>query len=151
MSNYLSLKLDNQVCFSLYRAINAMVRNYKPLLEPLGLTYPQYIVMMVLWEKDNVSVRTISEHTHLDSGTLTPLLKRLAEKGLLMRNIAEQDEREKRIVLTEKAKQLEHEAAKVQAQMLCKIGLPMETIESVKHNADLIAELLQGSSGKGMK
>ncbi len=146
MSNYLSLKLDNQVCFSLYRAINAMVRNYKPLLEPLGLTYPQYIVMMALWEKDDVSVKTITERTHLDSGTLTPLLKRLAEKGLLMRHIATQDEREKRIILTEKAKQLEHEAAKVQAQMLCKIGLPMETIESVKQNADLIVERLQAKA-----
>ncbi|MDN5369670.1 MAG: MarR family transcriptional regulator, organic hydroperoxide resistance regulator, partial [Shewanella sp.] len=79
------LCLDDQVCFSLYSAANAMVRAYRPYLEQLQLTYPQYLVMMVLWERNGISVKLLGEQLHLDSGTLTPLLKRLELKGLVCR------------------------------------------------------------------
>ncbi|MFB9886974.1 MarR family winged helix-turn-helix transcriptional regulator [Balneatrix alpica] len=94
------LRLNEQICFALYSASNAVVRRYRPILEPLGLTYPQYLVMLCLWENDQVNIRHISEHTLLDAGTLTPILKRLEEKGLLARQRSGEDERQKVICLT---------------------------------------------------
>ena len=94
------LALDNQVCFSLYSASLAMTKLYKPLLDPLGLTYPQYLVMLVLWETDDVSVSTLGERLSLDSGTLTPLLKRLEAAGLVKRARSAEDERRVQVSLT---------------------------------------------------
>src|SRR5512138_1029058 len=104
------LMLDNQVCHSLYSAANAVVRAYRPLLEPLGLTYPQYLVMLCLWEQDGVSIVHLSRRTRLDSGTLTPLLKRLEAKGLLVRAQAPDDERQKVIGLTPAGRKLRRAA-----------------------------------------
>jgi len=87
------LCLENQVCFSLYSAANAMVRAYRPMLDKLDLTYPQYLVMLVLWQEQGISVKTLGDKLFLDSGTLTPLLKRLESKGLVSRGRSEQDER----------------------------------------------------------
>ncbi|CAN7206769.1 MarR family transcriptional regulator [Acidovorax sp. Leaf76] len=94
------LRLDNQVCFALYSASLAMTKLYKPLLEAIGLTYPQYLVMLVLWERDGVTVSELGERLFLDSGTLTPLLKRLEASGLIARLRDVQDERRVRITLT---------------------------------------------------
>jgi DNA-binding MarR family transcriptional regulator len=95
------LQLDNQVCFALYSASLAMTKLYKPLLEDIGLTYPQYLVMLVLWEGDQLMVSELGERLYLDSGTLTPLLKRLESAGLLTRLRDAQDERRVRIALTD--------------------------------------------------
>ena len=94
------LKLDNQLCFAIYSTSLAMTRLYKPLLDKLGLTYPQYLVMLALWERDGLTVSELGERLFLDSGTLTPLLKRLEAAGLLVRLRDVQDERRVRITLT---------------------------------------------------
>ena len=94
------LTLDQMVCFAIYSAAHAMNRVYKPLLDELGLTYPQYLVMLVLWEQDGVTVGGIGERLFLDSGTLTPLLKRLATSGVLTRERDSRDERQVRVRLT---------------------------------------------------
>lgn len=94
------LKLDHQLCFALYSASLAMTKLYKPLLDDLGLTYPQYIAMLALWEEDGMTVSALGERLHLDSGTLTPLLKRLEAADLLVRLRDVEDERRVRIRLT---------------------------------------------------
>ena len=87
------LRLDNQLCFALYSASNAIVRAYRPLLDKLDITYPQYLVLLVLWQQDEISLKQLGEQLFLDSGTLTPLLKRLESKGLIRRERNERDER----------------------------------------------------------
>jgi DNA-binding MarR family transcriptional regulator len=106
------LQLDNQVCFALYSASLAMTKLYKPLLEDIGLTYPQYLVMLVLWEGDQLMVSELGERLYLDSGTLTPLLKRLESAGLLTRLRDAQDERRVRIALTDAGRALRSAAEK---------------------------------------
>jgi MarR family transcriptional regulator, organic hydroperoxide resistance regulator len=105
------LRLDNQLCFELYSASLAMTKLYQPLLAQLGLTYPQYLVMLVLWEQDDVTVSDIGQRLGLDSGTLTPLLKRLAQQGMLMRERDMQDERRVRVRLSAAGLALREQAA----------------------------------------
>ncbi|EPD44006.1 MarR family winged helix-turn-helix transcriptional regulator [Delftia sp. WSY_4] len=112
------LRLDNQVCFALYSASLAMTKLYKPLLDGIGLTYPQYLVMLVLWERDGLTVSEIGEQLYLDSGTLTPLLKRLEGAGLLERVRDAQDERRVRITLTPQGRALRDAAEKIPACVL---------------------------------
>ncbi|MBW8902225.1 MAG: MarR family transcriptional regulator, partial [Massilia sp.] len=100
------LALENQFCFALYSASHAMTKTYKPLLDRLGLTYPQYLVMLVLWEQDGILVKDIGARLFLDSGTLTPLLKRLEASGMLERNRDPLDERQVRISLSEEGRAL---------------------------------------------
>ena len=107
------LHLDNQVCFALYSASLAMTKLYKPLLEELGLTYPQYLAMLVLWEKDGLMVSEIGERLSLDSGTLTPLLKRLETAGLVARVRDVQDERRVHITLTAAGRRMKQRAQKI--------------------------------------
>jgi len=104
------LWLSNQLCFPIYAAANAIAKAYRPYLAPLGLTYPQYLVMLVLWEKDQVSVGAIGKKLHLDSGTLTPLLKRLESAGLLKRIRSPEDERVVVISLTAEGLKLQASA-----------------------------------------
>ena len=104
------LRLDNQVCFALYSASLAMTKLYKPLLDRIGLTYPQYLVMLVLWEQDGVTVSELGERLFLDSGTLTPLLKRLEAQGQIARLRDVQDERRVRITLTSQGHALRDQA-----------------------------------------
>ncbi|CAN7199960.1 MarR family transcriptional regulator [Acidovorax sp. LjRoot74] len=104
------LRLDNQVCFALYSASLAMTKLYKPLLDRIGLTYPQYLVMLVLWEQDGVTVSELGERLFLDSGTLTPLLKRLEAQGQIARLRDVQDERRVRITLTSQGRALRDQA-----------------------------------------
>ena len=104
------LRLDNQVCFALYSASLAMTKLYKPLLDAIGLTYPQYLVMLVLWEQDGVTVSELGERLFLDSGTLTPLLKRLEAQGQIARLRDVQDERRVRITLTAEGRALRDQA-----------------------------------------
>ena len=113
------LALDQQLCFALYASSLAMTKLYKPLLEPLGLTYPQYLVMLVLWEADGSIVSEVGQRLTLDSGTLTPLLKRLESTGLLRRERDADDERRVRIHLTPAGRALRLRAAKVPPQVAC--------------------------------
>lgn len=113
-----SLHLDQQLCFALYATSLAVTKRYKPLLAPLGLTYPQYLVMLVLWESDGLSVSQLGERLALDSGTLTPLLKRLQVQGLLQRQRAADDERRVHVTLTEAGRALRTQAAQVPPQLL---------------------------------
>lgn len=112
-SNNPALLLDNQLCFALYSTSLAMTKLYKPLLETLGLTYPQYLVMLVLWERDGLMVSELGEHLFLDSGTLTPLLKRLESTGLIARIRDVQDERRVHITLTTAGRTLKTQAAEI--------------------------------------
>jgi MarR family transcriptional regulator, organic hydroperoxide resistance regulator len=105
-----SLKLDDQLCFSVYAAGHAFNRFYKPLLEPLGLTYPQYLVLLTLWEEDGLPLKAIGDRLALDSGTLTPLLKRMESAGLVTRQRDALDERLVRIHLSAKGKRLRAKA-----------------------------------------
>lgn len=108
-----TLQLDNQVCFALYSASLAMTKLYKPLLDELGLTYPQYLALLVLWERDGVTVSELGERLSLDSGTLTPLLKRLEGAGLLSRLRDAADERRVLIRLTADGRQLKARAQRI--------------------------------------
>jgi MarR family transcriptional regulator, organic hydroperoxide resistance regulator len=118
----LTMLLDEQLCFALYAASRRMTATYRPLLEALDLTYPQYLVMLVLWERDGLTVRELGARLQLDSGTLTPLLKRLEQAGLLGRRRRQSDEREVEITLTEAGHKLRERAADVprcMAERLC--------------------------------
>jgi DNA-binding MarR family transcriptional regulator len=107
------LQLDNQLCFALYSTSLAMTKLYKPLLDELGLTYPQYLAMLVLWEQDGLMVSEVGERLYLDSGTLTPLLKRLEASGLIARIRDVEDERRVHITLTAGGRKLKNRAAKI--------------------------------------
>ena len=107
------LRLDNQVCFALYSASLAMTKLYKPLLDAIGLTYPQYLVMLTLWERDGLTVSELGERLFLDSGTLTPLLKRLEASGHVSRLRDVQDERRVRITLTPQGRALRQQAERI--------------------------------------
>jgi DNA-binding MarR family transcriptional regulator len=112
-------RLDAQLCFALYSAGLAMNKVYRKLLKPLGLTYPQYLVMMVLWEDESASVSEIGARLFLDSATLTPLLKRLESGGLVARLRSREDERHVVITLTARGKSLQNKAGKVQESIFC--------------------------------
>jgi DNA-binding MarR family transcriptional regulator len=116
------LHLDEQLCFALYSASRAVTRAYAPLLAPLGLTYPQYLVLLVLWEGDGLLVRALGDRLALDSGTLTPLLKRLEHHGLVERRRGEDDERVVRIHLTAAGRALRARARKIPMELACRAG-----------------------------
>lgn len=119
-----ALRLDRQLCFPLYAASRVVVRLYRPVLEPLGLTYTQYITLLALWERDGVSVTELGERLFLDSGTLTPLLKKLEAQGLVVRERDAGDERVVIVSLTGAGKALKVKAAEVPAKVASCIDLP---------------------------
>ena len=123
-----ALLLDNQLCFAMYSTSLAMTKLYKPLLEELGLTYPQYLVMLVLWERDGLSVSTLGERLGLDSGTLTPLLKRLEAAGLLVRQRSSEDERRVHVCLSPAGQQLQTQAAQIPGCVVAQSGLPLNDL-----------------------
>ncbi|MBF9003507.1 MarR family winged helix-turn-helix transcriptional regulator [Vibrio nitrifigilis] len=126
------LLLENQLCFPLYSAANAVVRSYRPLLDKLDLTYAQYLVMMVLWQSNGISVKTLGEKLHLDSGTLTPLLKRLEKKELVERRRSQIDERVRELYLTDAGIALRGQALEVPQEMMCKFHLDVEEMVLLK-------------------
>ena len=129
------LNIDNFVCFALYSAGHAFTRLYKPLLDPLGLTYPQYLVMAVLWEKDGRTVGEIGEKLLLESSTLTPLLKRLETAGMVRRTRDQDDERVVRIQLTPKGAELKQKAIEIPQAIGCSTNLTIP--EVMKLTADI--------------
>jgi len=136
------LQLDNQVCFALYSAANAMVRAYRPLLKTLDLTYPQYLAMLVFWQQDQISVKVLGEQLHLDSGTLTPLLKRLESKGLIRRERSKEDERARILCLTQAGIALKAQAKDVPINMFCQAGLPKEELLMMKASCEALLKNL---------
>lgn len=139
------LSLDNQLCFSLYASSLAMTKLYKPLLAPLGLTYPQYLVMLVLWEHGRLSVNQIGHTLHLDSGTLTPLLKRMANAGLIHRQRDTADERRVLVELTEAGRALQRAARDVPRTLLCRIGLSPDEVAALQDTLGKLRQRLHGS------
>lgn len=134
------LALDNQFCFALYSASLAMTKTYKPYLDRLGITYPQYLVMLVLWEQDDVLVKSIGERLFLDSGTLTPLLKRLETSGLIARARDDADERQVRITLTREGRLLKKKAMEIPRQMLCASGQSQAAIGNLRAQLSVIRD-----------
>ncbi len=120
----MSLQLDDQLCFPLYAASRAVQQRYRPLLDKLGLTYTQYLVMLVLWERDGVSVSELGDRLYLDSGTLTPLLKRLERAGRVRRERSTSDGRVVRVVLTPDGRALRDQAADVPHALIRCISAP---------------------------
>ena len=123
---YECLKLKNQLCFPLYACSKEIVRRYKPYLDKIDLTYTQYITMMVLWEKKHLSVKDLGEQLMLDSGTLTPVLKKLEQKGYLTRNRDKDDERILNVELTKEGDALKDQAVEIPAQMGCCLNVSPE-------------------------
>lgn len=136
------LRLENQLCFALYSATNAMIRAYRPWLEQLDLTYPQYLALLVLWQEDGVSVKQLGEQLHLDSGTLTPLLKRLEAKGLVTRGRRENDERVRVLVLTEAGQALRQQAAEIPEAMRCQLSLTDDALMQLKLGCETLSREL---------
>ncbi|WP_459768788.1 MarR family winged helix-turn-helix transcriptional regulator [Alkalibacterium sp. s-m-28] len=133
------LKLDNQLCFPLYAATRQFTKIYRPLLEKFNVTYPQYLVLLVLFETDTLSVKALGERLFLDSGTLTPMLKRMEERGLIQRTRSLQDERVVEVSLTEKGKALEFEIAEVPLAFTKEIKLEKEEYFEMKR---ILAKIL---------
>lgn len=123
MDKYETLKLKNQLCFPLYAASKEIVRKYAPILEKLGLTYTQYIAMLVMWEEGELSVKELGERLYLDSGTLTPVLKTLEKKGLVKRSRSKEDERVLIVKTTAAGEKMKDDALSVPRELACCMNL----------------------------
>jgi MarR family transcriptional regulator, organic hydroperoxide resistance regulator len=139
------LRLDNQICFAIYSAAHAFNRVYKPLLDQLGLTYPQYLVMLVLWERDGVPLKDIGERLFLDSGTLTPLLKRLEAAQLIKRNRNTEDERQVLIALTPRGQALKEKARSVPQSILAASACSIPELLAVKNEIVALRDRLNAA------
>lgn len=126
------LKLDNQLCFALYSASLAMTKAYKPLLEQLNLTYPQYLVMLILWQQDGITLREIADRMLMDSGALTPVLKRLEQQGLITRRRVSGNERALEICVTEQGVALKQQAADVVLQIGASCALDLNELTALR-------------------
>jgi DNA-binding MarR family transcriptional regulator len=140
------LRLDNQLCFALYGASRSVVQLYQPLLEPLGVTYPQYLALLVLWEEDGASVRRLGERLMLDSGTLTPLVTRLTTAGLVQRRRSPTDARVVGVWLTAAGKRLQLQAKSIPHALICKMGLSVKGLTRLRRD---LARLLQATRADG--
>ena len=129
--NYDSLKLENQLCFPLYACAREVMKRYKPFLDDIDLTYTQYVTMMVLWERRAVTSKEIGEKLHLDSGTLTPVIKKLAEKGLVTRSRCREDERNLMVTITDAGLKLRDRAVAIPAQVGGCVRLPAEDAKAL--------------------
>jgi MarR family transcriptional regulator, organic hydroperoxide resistance regulator len=136
------LRLDRQVCFALYAASRAVTQLYRPLLEPLGLTYPQYLVMLVLWERGPVTVKELGTALDLDSGTLSPLLKRLGAAGLVTRERRTADERSVEVALTAAGEELKTRAAGVPRSIAKATGLRATELTELRRNLTALTRVV---------
>lgn len=132
------LKLDNQLCFALYACSKEITRVYKPFLDVLGITYTQYITLLVLWEKDNITVKELGERLYLDSGTLTPLLKKLEFMELVTRNRTSKDERNVYVKLTEAGEVMKQSAMEIPSKILCSTKLSAEEAVALRENLKIL-------------
>ncbi|MFL1467155.1 MarR family winged helix-turn-helix transcriptional regulator [Marinobacter sp. HN1S83] len=143
------LKLDRQMCFALYSASLAMTKLYKPVLSDLGLTYPQYLVMLVLWEQDGITVSALKERLHLDYGTLTPLIKRLEKQELLTRTRPPEDERQVLIHLTASGHSLRERAQPVPEHVAEASGCSLAELEDLKNQLNALRQRLHSHLESG--
>ena len=146
-----SLKLDSQLCFKLYAASRAVIRGYKPMLDQLGLTYPQYLAMLVLWEwqdaaPEQPTVKALGERLALDSGTLTPLLKRLEQLQLVQRQRSVRDEREVHLSLTREGQALRDQVGPLKARLLCDSGVDLGRLEELRTGLDYLLGQIKAAS-----
>jgi len=141
------LRLDNQLCFALYVCSKEIIKKYKPILEPLGLTYTGYITMLALWEEDGLTVKDLGNKLYLDSGTLTPLLKKLEAQDYITRIRSSNDERNVVISLTEKGQNLKSQAIQVPHDLICSVKFDMDTITNTLGSLHGIMELLTQEEG----
>ncbi len=148
MSQFENLQLDNQLCFALYSATNSITRLYRSLLDDYDLTYPQYLVLLVLWEKDNVAIKEVMKRLKLDSGTLSPIIKRLQNAGLVEKVRSDKDERIVRLMLTDKSRQLEPAIAKVQEKVACQTGLSSSEFFELLDRLNQLASSLNQKEAK---
>lgn len=144
-----SLLLDEQFCFALYAASRSVTASYRPLLDKLGLTYPQYLAMLVLWERDGITVRELGRRLMLDSGTLTPLLKRLEQAGLLQRQRRRSDEREVQIDLTPAGDALRQQAEDIPACMIERLCLDVPQLKQWRDELRQLAARLHSPPAPG--
>jgi DNA-binding MarR family transcriptional regulator len=142
-----SVALDDQLCFALYAASRAVTARYRPMLDAIGLTYPQYLVMLLLWETDNQTVGQLGNRLALDSGTLSPLLKRLTAAGLVSRHRRVEDERSVSIALTDAGRALEEKAVAISAEMIGAIGFDIAEFDDLKSRLRLLTERVNGTPG----
>lgn len=136
--NYDTLKLDNQLCFALYACSKEIIKAYKPLLDKFGITYTQYITLLVLWEQDNITIKELGQKLHLDSGTLTPLLKKLEKMQFIERVRDTRDERNVYVVLTEKGVHIKDTALEIPKEMLCSTGFCREEAIELREKLKLL-------------
>ena len=134
-----ALRLDRQLCFALYGAANRVTRLYRPLLDALGLTYPQYLAMLVLWEDSPRTVGALGEALDLESSTLTPLLKRMEAQGLVARARDPEDERRVIVTLTEAGAALREQAKSVPEKLFCQLALPLEDLGDLRERLKTLA------------
>ena len=139
------LTLDEQLCFAVYSAAHAFTAAYKPALEPLGLTYPQYLVLMILWEKDGLSVKEVGQKLFLDSGTLTPLLKRLEAAGFVRRRRDPADERVVRIHLSDQGREVRQTGAAARAAVVCALGGQEAEIQELRAAVNKMRDMLRAA------
>jgi DNA-binding MarR family transcriptional regulator len=144
----LPLLLGNQLCFAVYSTAHAFNRFYKPLLDRLRLTYPQYLVMLVLWERDGLPIKDIGERLFLDSGTLTPLLKRLEAAGLIKRTRSTEDERQVLIALTSQGQSLREKARAVPQAMLAASACSVTELSAMKNELIALRDRLNAALGE---
>lgn len=143
MSNYDNLLLENQLCFALYAATNTITRTYRYKLEKVGITYPQYLVLIILWQSDNVSIGKLAEQLKLDSAMITPLVKRLEKMNLVTRERNKEDERIVDITLTDKGRELEHDVAKIQSEVAYETELTDTKFNKLKKSLYKLEETMR--------
>ena len=142
---YEQLKLENQLCFPVYAASRLITREYQPHLDALGITYPQYLVLMILWETDGVPVNDIAKKLILNTNTITPLLKRMEQQGIVVRQRSEKDERKVIIKLTERGMEMQETAAKIPEQLVAGLingPLSVDDLKKLKDDLGVIIQLL---------
>jgi DNA-binding MarR family transcriptional regulator len=138
------LSLDNQLCFALYSSSLLMTKLYKPLLDEIGLTYPQYLAMLALWEEDGVTVSALGARLYLDSGTLTPLLKRLEKAGLIERERNAEDERQVLVRLTQAGRALKRQAAAIPRKLAASSGVPVTELIALRKKLQKLRAGMEG-------
>lgn len=136
------LKIENQLCFPLYACSREVIKKYKPFLDPIGLTYTQYIVMMVLWDQKSVYVKSLGEQLYLDSGTLSPLLKKMESQGLVIRSRSAEDERNVKVTITPKGEDLKEKAITIPGKIGSCLNLKEKDIVDLRRLLSRVLEQL---------
>lgn len=146
MDKFESLKLSNQVCFPLYAASREVIKLYKPFLDEYNLTYTQYITMLVLWEDEKITIKELCKKLYLDSGTITPVIKKLEAMGLLIKYRDKSDERIVNVELTDKGRELKEEIVKVPEQVSCKINGSVEDLLILKNLLEKVLDEISSNN-----